>query len=112
MFKYLVTLNKYYSYTKNYKMANTKDFSLITKLLIGLPTQLVISDKSLTFTANTKTLKDGTVIKAPIVNEILSADNYNFEITEKKVGKAKSHYEYINGKSQDTIWQMVKYTIK
>ncbi len=93
-------------------MKSSKDFTEITKLLIGLPTQLVVGDKALTFTANTKTLKDGTVIKAPIVNEILSADNWNFEITEKKVGKAKAHYEYINGKSQDTIWQMVKYTIK
>lgn len=93
-------------------MKNTKNFKEITQLLVGLPTQLTVSDKYVSFTANTKTLNDGTVIKAPILEDLLSIDNWLYTLTEKKVGKATKHFEYINAKSQDTIWQMIKYTIK
>lgn len=87
-----------------------KNFNQITNKLIGLPTQLTISDKLVSFTANTKILENGTIIKAPIVNEILAIEG--FTITEKKVGKARKNNEFIDGKTQNTIWQMVKYTIK
>lgn len=86
-----------------------KNFQSITSLLIGLPTQLIMGDKIM-FTANTKTLSNGTVIKAPIVNAILALEG--FVITEKSAGKSTKRFEYIYGKSQNTVWQMVKYTIK
>lgn len=91
-------------------MTNAKNFQPITSLLIGLPTQVVIYNKAVTFIANTKTLANGTVIKAPIVNAILATEG--FVITQKPQGKSTTNFEYIDGKSQDTVWQMVKYTIK
>jgi hypothetical protein len=87
-----------------------KNFNQITDKLIGLPTQLIINGKFVSFTANTKTLSNGTIIKAPIVQEILAIEG--FVVTEKKVGKAEHHNEFIDGKIQDTVWQMVNYTIK
>ena len=87
-----------------------KDFNQITGKLIGLPTQLIISDKFVSFLANTKTLENGKVIKAPIVLDILAIEG--FTVTEKKVGKATKRYEFIDSKSQETICQMVKYTVK
>lgn len=87
-----------------------KNLNQITGKLIGLPTQLTISDKLVSFTANTKTLENGTVVKAPIVVEILAIEG--FTVTEKKVGKARKNVEFIDGKTQETIWQMVKYTVK
>lgn len=88
-----------------------KNFNKVTGLLIGLPTQLTISDKFVSFTANTKTLiESGEVVNAPVVREILRIEG--FTVTEKKVGKARKSREFINGKTQDTIWQMVKYTVK
>lgn len=92
------------------KQNKMKNFNQITNKLIGLPTQLIISDKLVSFTANTKTLENGTVVKAPIVNEILAIEG--FTITEKKVGKARRNVEFIDGKTQETILQMVKYTVK
>lgn len=87
-----------------------KNFQSITSLLIELPTQLVIGDKAISFTANTKILSNGTIVKAPIVNTILALEG--FVIAEKAVGKSTNHFEYIDGKSQGTVWQIVKYTIK
>lgn len=87
-----------------------KNFNQITGKLIGLPTQLTISDKFVSFAANTKTLENGTVVKAPIVVEILAIEG--FTVIEKKVGKARKNVEFIDGKTQETIWQMVKYTVK
>ncbi len=87
-----------------------KNLEQITKKLIGLPTQLIIKKNSVSFTANTKILESGKITKAPIVIELLAMDG--FTVTEKKIGKARKNFEFIEGKSQDTIWQMVKYTIK
>jgi hypothetical protein len=87
-----------------------KNFNQIKGSLIGLPTQLTISANFVSFTANTKTLENGTVIKAPIVIEILAIEG--FTVTEKKVGTARKNVEFIDGKTQNTVWQMVKYTVK
>jgi hypothetical protein len=87
-----------------------KKFNQITGMLIGLPTQLIVKDKLISFTANTKILENGRVLKAPIVVEISKIKG--FAITEKKICRARKNVEFIDGKTQEIVWQMMKYTVK
>jgi hypothetical protein len=88
-----------------------KDFSPIEKTLSGfIMSQITYGKSFISFTANTKTLENGKVTQANIVDKVLSIEG--FVVTTKKLGKATHHVEFIDGKTQKTVWQIVKYTVK